>query len=232
MKNYQTFRLIVSLLFTALLANACRAATPAPTAAPPTAAALSATATPPPPTPTSVPATDTPTSVPSDTPIPATNTATTAPTDTIAPPSATPLSPTATNVPPTIALRLVPTNAVLPPLIWTIQTSAPTVLLDIMQKTLNRKGEEVSVSNGYADSLTFGFPGNEPVNGLVGKTVGNNTNYSVVGQPFTIPGSGGFMDTILSPGDYAWSAQISGTGQAQGSFSIQKGQQVLLTFGK
>jgi hypothetical protein len=106
------------------------------------------------------------------------------------------------------------------------------VLLDVMQKTLNRKGVEISVSNQYADGLTFSFPGNETINGLVGKTVNNNTTYSIVGEPFTISGNGGFLDTILSPGDYAWSAQISGTGQAQGSFSIQKGQQVLLKFGK
>jgi hypothetical protein len=104
--------------------------------------------------------------------------------------------------------------------------------LDIMQKTLNRKGVEVPVSNGYSGNLTFSFPGNKFVNDLVGRNVNNSANYSIVGEPFIIPGNDGYLDTILSPGGYPWSAAISGTGQAQGSISRKMGQQVLITFGK
>jgi hypothetical protein len=94
---------------------------------------------------------------------------------------------------------------------------------------VKRKGVALGVSNGYSGDMTFSFPGNESIDGYVSLT---GQNRGTTAQPFTIPGNRGYLDTILQPGDYAWSASIPGTGQAQGSFSIQKGEEVGLQFGQ
>lgn len=222
-----------------LFATGCAAPAASSTAEAPTALAIAAT--PVPPMVTLAPPTDTPV-LPTATPIPPT--VTPAPTDTAAPtetpmqlptPTSSPTattapSPTATRRPPTATLRPKPTSTPLAPLVWSIRKTNPGVFTDVVQKLMGHiKGLALGVTNNYPNDLTFTFPGNESINGYVGLT---GQRGGTTGQPFTIPANGGYMDTILQPGDYAWSASIPGTGQAQGSFSIQKGEEVGLRFGQ
>jgi hypothetical protein len=240
MKSTRLFLLPFALLFTLSLASACSASAVAPATGAPTAVALAASPTSPPATDTPVPPTDTPVP-PTDTPVPPTGTPTLTPTQTatemptetptlVPSPTATPVPPTATSKPPTEVPKPKPTNTPVAPLVWSIQSRNPTVFTDIAQKLAgHKKGIALGVVNAYPNDLTFTFPGHESIDGYVTLT---GQNRGTTGQPFTIPGNGGYMDTILQPGDYAWSASIPGTGQAQGSLSIQQGKEYLLRFGQ
>jgi hypothetical protein len=150
MMTPQSFRLIFVKCFATLFLDAFSTATAdKPAAGPLTALALSATAEPPLPTATSVPLTNNPpptdrplaTAIATDTDAPTIVPAGTIAPSTVAPPVA-PSTPDPTSMPP----HAIPNYGSPSPLIWSCQTSAPTVLLQVMKKPLNRRVVEVSAS--------------------------------------------------------------------------------------
>jgi hypothetical protein len=234
MKPQKSLARMIGLLSVIVLVSACAALAAPPTANVPTGIAIAATTTSEPLTDTPVPPTET-TLPPTETSVPPTGTPTEVPptsSPTAVPPTATPVPPTATRVPPTPTSRPKPTSTTLAPLAWSFHTGKLGSLTDAMQKILGRKGIGFGAWNYYGGNLEFRFPGNESINGVVTNPVGNTIAWNVVAQPFTFPGNGNCLKTLLQPGDYAWSATIPGTGQAQGSFTIQEGQEAWIFFGK
>jgi rhomboid family protein len=113
---------------------------------------------------------------------------------------------------------------------WTLESSLPGGVSQVVHRELNREGVAVSVTNRYGDTMHFRFSNSAGLSGLVGQTVGEYTDFALVHEPFAIPGEGGFLDTILSPGIHRWSAKIPDAGQADGSLSIQEGKGIWLKF--
>jgi hypothetical protein len=64
---------------------------------------------------------------------------------------------------------------------------------------------------------------------IVRNFYGNDMTFTIAGTQHTVPANGETY-IVLDPGDYAWSAFIPGTGQANGKITIVAGQRIVLPF--